>query len=360
MPTRLPSLADLAALPFDDLVDVRSPAEFAEDHLPGALSLPVLSNAERAKVGTIYVQEDRFLARKIGAALVSRNAAAHLEGPLADRPGGWRPLVYCWRGGQRSRSFATILSEVGWRAETLAGGYKSYRRLVVAALYEAPVALPVVLIDGGTGTAKTRLLAALAAAGGQVIDLEAMAAHRGSLFGPVGSAQPSQKMFESRLAEALTRLAPDRPVFVEAESSKIGDIVVPPSLWKAMLAAHRIEITAPLAARVAHLLHSYPDLTGDPARLDAVLARLLRYHGHDRIAHWRALAAAGAHARLAQELVTEHYDPRYARSGSGATPEAIDLPDLEAATLAATAERLLARFDGGAVGAVGDPGRGYA
>ena len=348
MPITLTALTDLATLPFDDLLDVRSPAEFAEDHVPGALSLPVLTNEERARVGTVYVQQDRFLARKIGAALVSRNAAAHLEGPLADRPGGWRPLVYCWRGGQRSGSFASILKEIGWRTDTIKGGYKSYRRLVVQALYEAPVAPRVVLVGGGTGTAKTRLLAQIAGAGGQVIDLEEMAEHRGSLFGPMGDAQPSQKMFESRLAMALAGLDPARPVFVEAESSKIGEVIVPPSLWKAMIAAPRYEVNAPLAARAAHLVRSYPDMVSDAVKLESVLAKLVRYHGHDRVDAWRALAAAGEYARMAAELVTEHYDPKYTRiSRDGApVPVPLDLPDLEDATLADVAARMVSAQDG--------------
>ena len=348
MPITLTALTDLATLPFDDLLDVRSPAEFAEDHVPGALSLPVLTNEERARVGTVYVQQDRFLARKIGAALVSRNAAAHLEGPLADRPGGWRPLVYCWRGGQRSGSFASILKEIGWRTDTIKGGYKSYRRLVVQALYEAPVAPRVVLVGGGTGTAKTRLLAQIAGAGGQVIDLEEMAEHRGSLFGPMGDAQPSQKMFESRLAMALAGLDPARPVFVEAESSKIGEVNVPPSLWKAMIAAPRYEVNAPLAARAAHLVRSYPDMVSDAVKLESVLAKLVRYHGHDRVDAWRALAAAGEYARMAAELVTEHYDPKYTRiSRDGApVPVPLDLPDLEDATLADVAARMVSAQDG--------------
>ncbi|PIE08693.1 MAG: tRNA 2-selenouridine(34) synthase MnmH [Rhodobacterales bacterium] len=344
MPVTLHQLSDLATLPFDDILDVRSPAEYAEDHLPGALSLPVLSNAERARVGTIYVQQDRFLARKIGAALVARNAAAHIEGVLADRPGGWRPLVHCWRGGQRSRSFASILKEIGWRTDTIEGGYKAYRGLVVKALYDAPVASRVFLVGGGTGTAKTRLLGHIAEAGGQVIDLEAMAEHRGSLFGPVGEAQPSQKLFETRLAAALTALDPARPVFVEAESSKIGRIVVPPSLWKAMVAAPRFEVTAPLDVRAAHLVRSYPDMVSDPVKLDAVLDKLTRYHGHARVAAWRGLAAEGAYAQMAAELVTEHYDKKYTRiARDGApVPQMLALDDLEDATLADAARRMIA------------------
>ena len=342
MPLRLTSLPALAALPFDEIIDVRSPSEYAEDHLPGAVNLPVLSDAERARVGTIYVQQDRFLARKIGAALVARNAAAHLEGPLADRPGGWRPLVYCWRGGQRSGSFASILQQIGWRAEVIEGGYRSYRRLVVAALYDSPFPCPVVLIDGGTGTAKTRLLAHLAAEGAQVLDLEALAGHRGSVFGLIGTAQPSQKAFESALGLRLAALDPARPVFVEAESARIGRIALPPALAVAMKAARAVRIEAPMAARVGHILKDYADLIADPARLDAILGRLVRYHGHAEVERWRALAAAGAFAPLVAALIATHYDPRYTRM-SRAEAEPLALPDLEEATLRAAARHLSTR-----------------
>lgn len=348
MPITLTALSDLDTLPFDDIIDVRSPSEYAEDHIPGAISLPVLSDEERATVGTIYVQDEPFKARKIGAALVSKNAARHLEGPLADRTGGWRPLVYCWRGGQRSGSFAAILREIGWRVDTVKGGYKAYRALVVKALYQDPVVPRVVIIDGGTGTAKTRLLDHLTALGAQVVDLEAMAEHRGSVFGPVGEHQPGQKAFETRLAMGLARLDPARPVFVEAESSKIGNILVPPSLWKAMVMAPRIDVTAPLGARAAHLVGQYPDMTGDPAKLNAVLDKLLRFHGHDRVDRWRALAAAGEFATMSGELIEEHYDPRYRRiSRDGAERLArLDLPDLEEQTLVDAASRIIDIADG--------------
>ena len=190
---QLTAIADLDALDFDAIIDVRSPAEYAEDHVPGAINLPVLSDAERAQVGTIYKQVSAFDARKIGAALVARNAALHLEGPLAALTGGWRPLVYCWRGGQRSGSFASILAQVGWRVTLLVGGYKSWRRLVVAEVQETPVRPPVVVLDGNTGSAKTDVLAAVAAAGGQVIDLEGLANHRGSLFGAMPGGSPARR-----------------------------------------------------------------------------------------------------------------------------------------------------------------------
>lgn len=307
---------------FDTVIDVRSPAEYAEDHLPGAISLPALSDAERAEVGTIYKQESPFEARKIGAAMVARNVAAHLGGPLARMDGSWRPLVYCWRGGQRSGSVATILRAVGWRVETVEGGYRSFRRAVSSALYEDEVAHRLVLIDGNTGTAKTELLHRLAARGAQVLDLEGLARHRGSLLGSVEVPQPSQKAFETGIATALAGFSTGRPVFVEAESAKIGSLIVPPSLWKAMRASGRVEIDAPLAARARYLSRAYADLVADPGRLCDTLAQLRGLQGAERVARWQDMARAGAVVDLAAELCAEHYDPRYARSrarhGSGA------------------------------------------
>ena len=255
------------ALGFDEIIDVRSPSEWAEDHIPGAINLPVLDDAERAEVGTLYTQVNPFTARKVGGALVAKNAALHLQGPLAEKTGAWRPLVYCWRGGQRSGSFASILSQIGWRTELVAGGYKTYRGLVVAQLYEVPLASPVVVLDGNTGTAKTEVLAHLAAQGVQVIDLEGIARHRGSLFGAMAGGQPSQKGFETALAQVIARLDPARPVVVEAESSKVGNCRVPPMLWRAMQGAPRVAIAAPVAARADYLLRAYADLIEDPARL---------------------------------------------------------------------------------------------
>lgn len=343
MALTLSHLSDLASLPFDQIIDVRSPAEYAQDHVPGAINLPAMSNEERAKVGTIYVQENPFKARKIGAAIVSRNMAAHLEGPLSAHDGSYRPLVYCWRGGQRSGAVAIILQQIGWRADTIAGGYQAYRRLVAKALYEGAMPCPVVVIDGGTGTAKTRLLHHLAQQGAQTLDLEAMAEHRGSLFGPVGPRQPSQKTFESRLALGMAQLTADRPVFVEAESSKLGRLILPPTLWQAMIAAPTLQLTAPLSARVSHLSAAYPDLLADPTKLSAVLDQLIRYHGHDKVDTWKALAQNRDFEPLIQELVQTHYDPRYRRisQAHASGTQEIALPDLSETTLAATASHLL-------------------
>ncbi len=312
MPVTLSSLSDLGRHGFDTIIDVRSPSEHAEDHLPGAISLPVMSDAERARVGTIYKQVSPFDARRIGAALVARNAARHLEEALADKPGGWRPLVYCWRGGQRSGSFATILGQIGWRVERLAGGYKSWRRLVIDALYDAPFPCPVVLLDGNTGSAKTELLNLLPAHGVQVLDLEGLAHHRGSLFGAMGP-QPGQRAFEGRLAHLVAELDPARPVVIEAESSAIGACRLPPRLWQAMAAAPHLVIEAPRAERARYLARAYADMTADPARLAATIDRLRPYQPAGRIAEWQAMAGAGAFEALAEGLMEWHYDPRYNR-----------------------------------------------
>jgi tRNA 2-selenouridine synthase len=341
MALTLTTLADLATQGFDDIIDVRAPAEFAEDHLPGAISLPVLDDEERARVGTIYKQVSPFTARKLGAALVAKNAARHLEGPLADRPGGWRPLVYCWRGGQRSGSFATILAQIGWRVETLAGGYQTWRRLVVKAVYDTPVASPVVVLDGNTGSAKTDILNLLPGFGVQVIDLEGLARHRGSLFGATGP-QPSQKAFEGALALALARLDPKKPVVVEAESSKIGECRVPPELWKAMVSAPRVAIAAPRPARAMYLTRAYADLTADAGRLAATVDLLRPMHPRELIDDWQALAATGDFTTLADSLMERHYDPRYNKHRARmAEPLAqVDAPRLDAADLPGLAEKV--------------------
>lgn len=305
--------ARLAA--FDDVIDVRSPAEFAEDHIPGAINLPVLSNAERALVGTIYVQESRFRARRLGAALVSRNIARHLEEGLAEKPGGWAPLVYCWRGGQRSHAMATVLEQVGWRPTLLAGGYRTWRRRVNAALYQDALPLRLVLLEGPTGAGKTDILQRAGALGAQVLDLEGLAAHRGSLLGALpGQPQPSQKLFETRLLSAIEGLDPARPVLAEAESSRIGEITLPPALWAAMRAAPAIAVDAPAAARARFLAATYAGGAVDLPGLLEALSRLPRHHASERKARWRGLATEGAWETLAAELVAEHYDPAYARS----------------------------------------------
>ncbi|MGJ8609803.1 MAG: tRNA 2-selenouridine(34) synthase MnmH [Octadecabacter sp.] len=322
MKTTFATLTDMLNHGFDTVIDVRSPAEFAEDHVPGAINLPALSNAERAKVGTIYVQDAPFKARKIGAALVARNVAAHLQGPLADKDGGWRPLVYCWRGGQRSGSFASILTQIGWRAGVVDGGYQAFRRLVYDALYLDKLPHRVILLDGNTGTAKTDVLHLLAAKGVQVLDLEGLANHRGSLLGEMDGGQPSQKAFETALACAIAALDVTRPVIVEAESSKIGARIIPPSLWAAMKDAPRVEIDAPMDARAQYLAQAYVDISADRALMVTKLEVLRRHRGR-LVDSWLALLGAEDFDGLARALMEDHYDPTYRASRARHGPDVL-------------------------------------
>ncbi len=223
---------------FDAVIDARSESEFAEDRLPGAVNWPTLNDAERALVGTEYKQVSAFDARKRGAALAAQNIARHIQQHVQPLPRGWRPLVYCWRGGQRSGSLAAVLSEIGFAVTVLDGGYRGFRRAVMAELDTLPQRLSFNVLAGRTGSAKSRLLQALAAEGAQVLDLEALACHRGSVLGLVpGERQPSQKAFETAIWQALAALDPSRPVFAEGESRTIGRLRVPEALLLALRAA---------------------------------------------------------------------------------------------------------------------------
>jgi tRNA 2-selenouridine synthase len=298
---------------FDLVIDVRSPAEFAEDRLPGAVSLPVLSNEERAEVGAIYVQDSRFRARRIGAAHIARNVARHLETALADKPAKFRPLLYCWRGGMRSNAMATILSAVGWRTGVVEGGYKTWRRRVVDALFESPAPLSLIRIDGETGAAKTAVLQAIGRRGLPVIDLEALANHKGSVFGETpGAAQPSQKAFESALYEALRR-AGAGPIVIEAESAHIGRIALPRRVWREMAQSPRIALSAPLLSRADYLLTNYRSFIESPGLVAASVERLRPFHPKERVEAWLAQAAGGDFKGLAVALMRDHYDPLYLR-----------------------------------------------
>lgn len=343
MSLKFASLPDLYAHGFDTVIDVRSPAEHAEDHLPGALSMPVLSNEERAEVGTIYVQQSPFLARKLGAALVFRNAANHIEQRLSHHEGGWRPLVYCWRGGQRSGSFTWMLQQIGWRAEVIDGGYRTYRRLVKRYLYDDPLPHRLIALEGYTGTAKTDLLAILQARGVQVLDLEGLANHRGSLLGERPGGQPSQKAFESELAAQLCGLDPARPVVVEAESSKIGERILPPSVWNALKSAPRIEVVAPIDARTAYLTRAYDDILSDGARLKDRLTPLRLYRGHAVVDGWFELIDAGDKAGVTKSLMQQHYDPAYLKSRRSHSPKVlaqVEAQELDEAGLKIAASRI--------------------
>jgi tRNA 2-selenouridine synthase len=334
---------------FDAIIDVRSPAEYAEDHIPGAISAPVLDDAERAEVGTLYKRVSPFDAKKAGASLISRNIGRHIEGIFRGKDKTWHPLVYCWRGGKRSAAMAHVMREIGWHAETLEGGYKAYRRFVVSQLQALPAGLDFVVIHGPTGSGKSRLLGALERAGAQVLDLEALAAHRGSVLGNLpGCPQPAQKMFESLLLQQLSTLQPRKPVYVEGESKKIGELQVPEALMTRMRASPCVVLETGVATRVDLLLDEYRHFVADRATLDKQLDCLVALHGREEIAAWKSLAARGAWRDFVARLLIEHYDPAYGRSSMRnftqlpcATPVTIARADDDA--FAAAARSLLER-----------------
>jgi tRNA 2-selenouridine synthase len=314
---------------YDTVIDARTPAEYALDHVPGAVSAPVLDDAERAQVGTLYKRVSPFEAKKLGGALVAKNVARHIEEAFSEKGKSWKPLVYCWRGGKRSGAMAHILREVGWDAQTLPGGYRAYRRWVVETLACVPERLSFVVVHGPTGSGKSRFLEALARAGAQVLDLESLAAHRGSVLGGLpGERQPSQKWFESQLLARLQALDPARPVYVEGESKKIGEVQVPEALMARMRASSCLVLDTPLATRVELLLREYRHFTLDPAALDAQLDCLVALHGRDRIAQWQALGRAGDWRGFVGRLLVEHYDPAYGRSSARNFVHLADAPRL--------------------------------
>lgn len=300
---------------FETVIDVRSPAEFADDHLPGAINCPVLDNDERAQVGTLYKQVSPFAARRLGAVLVARNIARQIELHFSEKPKSWRPLIYCWRGGQRSGAVTHIFREIGWNAQRLDGGYKSWRRQVLAALTVLPEQFSFRLLAGPTGSGKSRILEAIAAQGGQVLHLEELAAHKGSVLGALPDApQPSQKSFESSLYLALAGLDPARPVFAEAESRRIGKLALPNELHAVLATASCLRVEASMAARVAFLLRDYAYFLDDFPQLAARLQRLSDLQGRETVTNWLTLAETGQFPQLVEDLLEKHYDPHYRRS----------------------------------------------
>jgi len=330
---------------FDTIIDARSESEFALDHIPGAINCPVLNDEERILVGTTYKQVGTFEAKKIGAPLVARNIAHAIDTLFADKPRDWKPLVYCWRGGNRSGSMAHILAKVGWPVVQLDGGYKAFRGFVNGAL-ENPPELQFRVICGTTGSGKSRLLETLDAIGAQVLDLERLAAHRGSVLGHLpNEPQPSQKMFETRIWDKLRRVDPGKPVFVESESKKVGKLRVPEAVMERMRAAPCIALTLSRPNRVRLLMEDYRHFCTDPSALNRQLDHLVQLHGRARIDAWHGMANGGQLPELVDELLVQHYDPAYLRSIDRnfvqyPRAEVVELGDISKEDFLAAARRL--------------------
>ncbi len=332
----------------DTIIDARTPAEFALDHIPGAINCPVLSNDERVEVGTMYNQQGAFDARRVGGAMVAANLATHLRATFADQPRDWKPIVYCWRGGLRSGAMVQWMRLVGWDARQLSGGYQRWRKHVIALIETLAPRLDLRVLCGPTGSAKTRILAALADAGAQTLDLEACADHKGSVLGGVpGIEQPSQKQFETRIAMILEKVDATRPLYVEAESRKIGRLAVPTPLLSRLRESPCIAIDAGANARVGYLLRDYAYLGDEPETLAFQIGQLHELHSKETIARWQQWSRARALAPLFAELLTLHYDPQYARSQGRHLQRLNDARRVEWTTLddtelAALCERIVA------------------
>ena len=300
---------------FDLVIDVRSPAEFALDHIPGAVNFPVLNNEERAQIGTLYKQVSPFAAKKLGAALVSRNIADHLEQHLLEMPREWRPLIYCWRGGERSGAFTHILNRIGWKAMQLEGGYQGFRRTVIDGLNTAASQFSFLVVCGMTGSGKTRVLREAQGLGAQVLDLEALAIHRGSVLGNEPNIeQPTQKGFETALWNALRCLDPAKPVLVESESKKVGGVHVPDALMEKIRNGACIELRSSTHTRVTWLLREYDHFLTDTDNFKKKLALLTAHYGKVQIAQWSEAIDGGQFPQLVEELLMKHYDPSYQSS----------------------------------------------
>ena len=300
---------------FDAVIDARSEGEYLEDHLPGALNWPSLNNEERIRVGTLYKQVSPFEAQKIGAALVAANISRHIQAHVLDKPKAWQPLIYCWRGGKRSNSLALILGQIGFKVHLIEGGYKAFRKAVIEDTPRRVAPLEFRVLCGPTGSGKTRLLQALAAQGAQVLDLEAIASHRASVLGVIpGQPQPTQKAFETRLWDALRRLDPSRPVFVEAESKKVGNVTIPDSLIAAMRSSPCVRLELSLPHRVQLLLEDYDYFVKDANFFCERLDKLTDLKGRVVVEDWKARVRAGQTAEVVAELLDKHYDPGYETS----------------------------------------------
>ena len=300
---------------FNAIIDVRSPAEFALDHIPGAINLPVLDNAERIEIGTLYKEVSPFAAKKLGASYVSKNIAQHLQNNLLDYPREWRPLIYCWRGGERSGAFTHILNRIGWKAMQLEDGYQGFRRTVIDGLIQASQDYSFQVICGMTGSGKTRILHELKTLGAQVLDLEGLANHRGSVLGnEPNNDQPTQKAFETRLWHALNQLDATRIIFVESESKKVGGLHIPDELMERIRGSQCVELRASTQTRVAWLLREYQHFLKDTESFKQKLALLTSRYGKLQIAQWHEAIAAKEFPRLVEALLVMHYDPAYQSS----------------------------------------------
>ncbi|RZI42858.1 tRNA 2-selenouridine(34) synthase MnmH [Herbaspirillum sp. HC18] len=340
---------------YDLIIDARSPHEYEEDHIPGAINLPVVDDAEFAEVGTLH-RTDPLAAYQLGARYSLMNIARHIEQCISRYPARARILVYCFRGGKRSKVWFDVLDTIGYRVEKYKGGWKTYRRSVNEQLASFPADFRYIVVSGPTGCGKTRLLGALHDAGAQVLDLEDIATHRGSIIGAVpGKKQPTQKMFDSLLLKRLSEFDPEKPVWVESESKKIGKVQLPDALLARMRVGMTVAVDAPMPQRVQLLREDYAHFETDPNALIERLRHLRPLIGGEEFSEWERLAQARLVPELFERLMRNHYDPTYRRSILRNYPEIdksprIQLEDLSQEGLVPVAREMRAAYEASAAG----------
>ncbi len=294
------------------LVDVRSPSEFAEASIPGALNVPILDDAERAEIGTLYKQVGRRDARRRGIEIVAPKIPTMLaQIEAARQPDSPPAVVFCWRGGMRSQALTSFLNLGGIPARQLTGGHKAFRRLVID-YFEQTDFGKILVVRGLTGVGKTLLLHRLAAETYPVIDLEGLANHRGSAFGGLGLGdQPGQKMFEARLWARLQEYRDSDYLLTEGESRHIGRLVLPPRFYRALQEQTSLWVDAPLAYRVGVILDDYPARDDLTAAFEPPLRALKERLGSVVIEDLLRLLHGKRWDELTRRLMVDYYDPLY-------------------------------------------------
>ena len=297
---------------YDDIIDVRSPKEFAKDHIPYSKNFPVLNDNEREIIGAIYKKESPFKARKLGASLISKNISKILKKNLYEKSGNWKPLLYCWRGGQRSKSLAIVLSEIGWQIRVLKGGYNTYRKKVLTNINTLVNKNKYIVVSGQTGCGKSEILKYLGKLGVNIIDLETLASHKGSLLGKMhDKPQPSQRMFESILYKDLCKLKSRKKVFIEHESSKIGNLHLPSSILNKIKISPKINVAASLDSRILFLIKDYKKFIKQDNSFEELFNYAEKKKGKRKVNEWRTLYKQKNWKELAKQLIEKYYDPLY-------------------------------------------------
>ncbi|MFO7576894.1 MAG: tRNA 2-selenouridine(34) synthase MnmH [Pelovirga sp.] len=293
-------------------IDVRTPAEYHETTIPGAINVPLFNNEERAEIGLLYKQQGKMAARRRGVILAAPRIPALVEQVDAARQGSARPVVaFCWRGGMRSLAMASFMNLAGIPTRQLTGGHKAFRRQVCAAFAQTAWP-PIYVLRGLTGVGKTRILQLLEQRGYPTIDLEGLANHRGSAFGALGlAAQPSQKLFEARLWDRLDQLSGSPYLITEGESRHIGRLRIPESFHRAMQEQTSLWLSTSMAQRTAVILGDYPALAELTEPIAQALGSLKERLGNAAVGRLQQLLAEQDWETLIAELMVSYYDPLY-------------------------------------------------